>query len=58
VISIKSHEFLSKIITYNQEKRNAHICALIEKMMNHEKTYQKLSALFEGKGTNPLPQAA
>ena len=31
---------------------------LIEKMMNHEKTYQKLSALFEGKVTNPLPQAA
>ena len=31
---------------------------LMEKMMNHEKTYQKLSALFEGKGTNHLPQAA
>ena len=31
---------------------------LMGKMMNHEKTYQKLSALFEGKGTNHLPQAA
>ena len=31
---------------------------LIEKMMNHEKTYQKLSALFGGKNTNPLPHAA
>jgi hypothetical protein len=31
---------------------------LIEKMMNHENTYQKLSALFEGEDTNHLPQAA
>jgi hypothetical protein len=31
---------------------------LIERMMSNEKTYQKLSALFEGKGINHLSQAA